>query len=64
MNMKSKSTSLTVRIAPNIKDALAAMAEAEHRSLTNMLEFIILERLKTHPAGEALATIGKKAKAR
>lgn len=48
----SKSTSLTVRISPEIKEKLAAMAQAEHRSLTNMLEYLVLQRLKTHPVGE------------
>jgi len=55
----SKSTSLTVRISPEIKEKLAAMAQAEHRSLTNMLEYLVLERLKTHPAGEIPAATKK-----
>lgn len=36
-----KTTTLTFRIAPALKDALRAAAEQEHRSIANMVEFLI-----------------------
>lgn len=63
MNAKAKAATLTVRIAPEVREALEAIAKAEHRSLTNMVEFLVLERLKTHPAGQELVE-EKKAKPR
>ena len=37
----NKSTTLTVRIHPAVKDGLRAAAEMERRSLANMLEVMI-----------------------
>ncbi len=37
----AKTCTLTFRIAPDLKDALRAAAEREHRSLTNMVEVLI-----------------------
>jgi predicted transcriptional regulator len=37
-----KSSVLTVRIAPDVKAALQAAADAERRSLANMLEVAVL----------------------
>ena len=40
---ETKSTTLTVRIQPAVKEALRAMAEQERRSLANMIEVMILD---------------------
>lgn len=37
----TKSTTLTLRIDPGVKEALRTAAEQEHRSITNMLEVLI-----------------------
>lgn len=39
----SKSTTLTLRIDPDVKEALRTAAEQEHRSITNMVEVLIRE---------------------
>jgi hypothetical protein len=39
---KLKTTTLTVRIEPKVKQALASAASAERRSLANMLEVAVL----------------------
>lgn len=36
-----KTTTLTFRIDPNLKEALREMAEQEHRSIANMVEVMI-----------------------
>jgi len=38
-----KTAVLTVRLSPDVKDALETCAKAERRSLTNMLEIAVLE---------------------
>ncbi len=37
----SKSATLTLRIDPDLKEALRALAQSEHRSISNMLEVLI-----------------------
>lgn len=37
----TKSTTLTLRIDPGVKEALRTAAEQEHRSITNMVEVLI-----------------------
>lgn len=37
----TKTTTLTFRINPSLKDALRLAAEREHRSLANMVEVLI-----------------------
>ncbi len=54
-----KTASLTVRIEPAVKEALAEVAHAERRSLANMLSVIILEWHKTHPATAPKASTKK-----
>lgn len=39
-----KTDKLTIRIDPAVKVALREVAEAEHRSISNMIEVMILER--------------------
>lgn len=39
----TKSTTLTLRIDPDVKEALRTAAEQEHRSITNMVEVLIRE---------------------
>jgi len=38
---ETKSTTLTVRVLPEVKEGLRAVAEQERRSLANMIEVII-----------------------
>ncbi len=38
-----KTAVLTVRLSPDVKEALKARAKQERRSLTNMLEIAVLE---------------------
>jgi len=40
---ETKSTTLTGRIQPAVKEGLRAMAEQERRSLANMIEVMILD---------------------
>ncbi len=42
MNVK-KSSTLNLRIDPNLKSALKIAAEKDHRSLANMLEVLIIK---------------------
>ena len=37
----TKTTTLTFRIEPGLKDAVRAAAELEHRSIANMIEMMI-----------------------
>ena len=39
----SKTATLTFRIAPNLKEAVRASADQEHRSIANMVEVMIRE---------------------
>ena len=39
----TKTTTLTFRIEPGLKDAVRAAAELEHRSIANMIEIMIRE---------------------
>ena len=41
-----KTATLTVRIAPEFKDALRTAAEAEHRSIANMVEVLIRDHCR------------------
>ncbi len=36
-----KSTNLNLRIAPEVREALRLAAEQEHRSISNMIEYLI-----------------------
>ncbi len=38
----NKTSTLTLRIEPNLKEALRQAAAAEHRSIANMIEVMIL----------------------
>jgi len=38
-----KSTNLNLRIAPEVKEALKEAAERERRSISNMLEYLIVQ---------------------
>lgn len=42
----SKTATLTLRIEPEIKQALQRAAEMEHRSIANMIEVLIREHCK------------------
>jgi hypothetical protein len=44
----TKTTTLTLRINPGIKEGLRIMAEQEHRSLANMIEVMIRDYCKLH----------------
>lgn len=39
----TKTATLTIRVEPNLKEALRSAAQAEHRSISNMIEVLILE---------------------
>jgi hypothetical protein len=43
----SKTATLTLRIEPELKQALQRAAELEHRSIANMVEVLILEHCRT-----------------
>ena len=38
-----KSTNLNLRIAPEVREALRQAAEREHRSVSNMIELLIVQ---------------------
>lgn len=44
----TKTTTLTLRIDPIIKEGLRIVAEQEHRSMTNMVEVMIREYCQQH----------------
>ena len=44
----TKTTTLTLRINPGIKEGLRIMAEQEHRSLANMIEVMIRDYCQRH----------------
>jgi len=50
-----KTSVLTCRIMPEIKERLALAAEAERRSLAGMLEVMVLEWCKRHRIGSKRA---------
>ncbi|WP_397471543.1 ribbon-helix-helix protein, CopG family [Rheinheimera sp.] len=39
----TKTATLTIRVDPDLKEALKAAAQAEHRSIANMIEVMIRE---------------------
>lgn len=39
----TKTATLTIRVDPGLKDALRSAAQAEHRSIANMIEVLIRE---------------------
>jgi predicted transcriptional regulator len=54
-----KTAVLTVRLAPEVKASLQAAADAERRSLANMLEVAVLEYCGNHGVNLALTRKGK-----
>jgi len=44
--MPLKTDKLNIRLSPVLKDALRDVAEKEHRSISNMIETMILERCR------------------
>ena len=42
----TKNSTLTFRVKPALKEALRAAAEAEHRSVANMIEVLIRDHCK------------------
>jgi hypothetical protein len=38
-----KSTNLNLRIAPEVREALREAAERDHRSISNMVEYLIVQ---------------------
>lgn len=51
-----KTATLTLRVAPDVKSLLVAAAQADRRSLANMLEVIVLAYCKDHGIQTAPAT--------
>lgn len=43
-----KTSTLTIRVAPGLKDALRRAAEREHRSLANMVEVMVRDYCTRH----------------
>jgi len=44
----AKTTTLTLRIDPAVKEALRKAAKQEHRSITNMVEVLIRDYCQQH----------------
>jgi len=59
-----KNSTLTVRIAPVLKEALSSAANREHRSIANMAEWLILDYYDRHgiviPDQDVLLNEGRK----
>ncbi|WP_447749855.1 ribbon-helix-helix protein, CopG family [Aeromonas veronii] len=53
----TKTATLTIRVDPGLKDALRAAAQAEHRSIANMVEVLIREHCEK--SGIAIGQPGK-----
>lgn len=47
----AKTATLTLRIDPDIKEALRAVAEHEHRSIANMIEVLVREHCQRKGVG-------------
>jgi hypothetical protein len=45
---KTKTAIVQLRVAPNLKAAAELAAERDHRSLTGLIEVLILNHCKTH----------------
>ena len=43
-----KTSTLTIRVAPGLKEALRRAAEREHRSLANMVEVMVRDYCASH----------------
>ena len=57
----SKTATLTLRIEPEIKQALQRAAEMEHRSIANMIEVLIREHCKVKGIATDVSTNNKRA---
>ena len=55
----NKTTTLTFRIEPELKEALRTAAQQEHRSIANMVSVLIRDycKLNNIPISESQATI-------
>jgi hypothetical protein len=51
-----KTEAINLRMAPGMKDLLRRAAEHEHRTLSNMLEVLILDYCRVHNLMEAKGT--------
>lgn len=51
----TKTATLTLRVAPEVKELLAAASEADRRSLANMFEVMVLEYCERHQIRSAVA---------
>lgn len=59
----TKTTTLTFRIEPGLKEAVRTAAELEHRSIANMIEVMIRDycrRVDVPIADESTAGVGPK----
>jgi hypothetical protein len=57
----SKTATLTLRIEPEIKQALQRAAELEHRSIANMVEVLIREHCRVKGIATGASTNNKRA---
>lgn len=55
-----KTETINLRMAPGMKDLLRRAAENEHRTLSNMLEVLILDYCRVHNLMEAKASASVK----
>jgi len=53
--LSRKTSVLTCRITPEMKERLSLAADAERRSLAGMLEVMVLDWCKRHKVGEKRA---------
>ncbi|WP_080291800.1 ribbon-helix-helix protein, CopG family [Stenotrophomonas maltophilia] len=54
----SKTATLTLRIDPDLKEALRVAAEHEHRSIANMIEVLIRSHCERHGI-DVVRSVGK-----
>lgn len=58
----TKSATLTLRIDPDLKEALRATADKEHRSIANMVEVMIINYCATHDEADSDVERAKRGK--
>jgi hypothetical protein len=59
-----KTEAINLRMSPAVKDLLRSAAEREHRTLSNMLEVLILEHCRRNSieaSGDKVAAVSKTA---
>jgi hypothetical protein len=49
----TKTASISLRVAPDVKDMLANAAQADRRSIANMLEVMVIDYCRRHEPATA-----------